>query len=151
MIEYLFGSILDWDMLALMNAVVPTIAFFLIFFIPESPSWLISSKKDKARCRASLRRLRDNVCDIDTEMEDLFIFSNMNESLSIKGKIKLICQPFTYNPFMIVMVYTVLSQFSGYNVVTFYAIDVLKVCNDLKIYVFHVFNHSSLFFLGFGI
>lgn len=140
MLEYSFGSVLEWDVLAFINAIVPTIGFFMIFFIPESPSWLISSKKDKIRCKASLRRLRDSVCDVDIEVDDLLMISNMNESLSFKGKIKLICQPSTYSPFVIVLMYTVLSQFSGYNVVTFYAIDVMKVSNGSEIDVLHVVN-----------
>lgn len=135
MLEYLFGSVFDWDTLAFMNATVPIIALCLTFFIPESPSWLISSKKDEIRCRASLRRVRDSKCDVDVEMNDLITFANANESTSFKEKLRLICQPSTYKPFVIVSLYFLFSQFSGLNVVTFYAVDVIKVNVIRPVYV----------------
>jgi len=127
MLEYLFGSILDWDTLAFFNATIPTIALFLAFFIPESPTWLISSKNDENRCRASLRRVRDSKCDVDTEVNDLLMCSSADEKTSFKEKVRLICQPSAYKPFVIVSIYFLLSQFSGLNVVTFYAVDVIRV------------------------
>lgn len=127
MLEYLFGSVLNWDTLAFINAIVPAVALCLSFFIPESPTWLISSKRDENRCRASLRRVRDSKCDVDTEIKDLITFSKANESTSFKEKFRLICQPSTYKPFVIVSIYFLLSQFSGLNIVTFYAVDVIKV------------------------
>lgn len=127
MLEYLFGSVLNWDTLAFINAIVPMVSLFLAFFIPESPTWLISSKKDETRVRASLKRVRDSKCDVDTEMNDLITFSNANESTSFKEKLRLICQPSTYKPFIIVSFYFLLSQFSGLNIITFYAVDVIRV------------------------
>ncbi|XP_025199002.1 facilitated trehalose transporter Tret1-like [Melanaphis sacchari] len=126
MLEYLIGSILNWDSLAFFNATIPTIALLLAFFIPESPSWLISSKNDEIRCRASLRRVRDSKCDVDTEFNDLLMSSRTDESTSFKEKLRLICRPSAYKPFVIVSFYFLLSQFSGLNVVTFYAVDVIR-------------------------
>lgn len=127
MLEYLIGSVLCWDQLAYFNAAVPAIALLLAFFIPESPSWLISSKKDEIRCRASLRRVRDRKCDVDTEVNDLVMFSKANDSTTFNEKLQLICRPSTYKPFVILSLYFLLSQFSGLNVVTFYAVDVIRV------------------------
>jgi len=126
MLEYVFGSLLFWDKLAFINAVFPAVALFLAFFIPESPSWLISSKKDENRCRASLHRVRDSKCDVDTEVQDLVMFSRANGSLTFKEKLRLICQPSTYKPFVIISIYFLLSQFSGLMVVTCYAVDVIR-------------------------
>lgn len=127
MLEYLFGSFVDWDTLAYMNAVAPAVALVLACFIPESPSWLISSQKNEALCRASLRRVRDSRCDVDTEVNDLIMFSKTNGSSSFKEKLRQICKPSTYKPFLIVSLYFLLSQFSGLNVVTFYAVEVIRV------------------------
>lgn len=127
MLEYLIGSVLDWDTLAYFNSTMPAIALCLAFLIPESPSWLISSKNDENRCRASLRRVRDSKCDVDTEVNDLLMFSREDESTSFKEKVRLICRPSAYKPFVIVSIYFLLSQFSGLNVVTFYAVDVIRV------------------------
>ncbi|XP_025423144.1 facilitated trehalose transporter Tret1-2 homolog [Sipha flava] len=126
MLEYSIGSVVDWDTLAIINATVPALSLLLAFFIPESPSWLISSKKDETRCRASLKRVRDSKCDVETEVQDLITFSMANESTSFKEKLRVICQPSTYKPFVIVSLYFLLSQFSGLNVVTFYAVDVIR-------------------------
>lgn len=127
MLEYLIGSILSWYHLAFFNAVVPAAALFLAFFIPESPSWLISSKKDENRCRASLRRVRDSKCDVDTEVNNLIMFSKANDSPTFNEQLRLICRPSSYKPFLILSIYFLLSQLSGLNVVTFYAVDVIKV------------------------
>lgn len=127
MLEYSIGSVVDWDTLAFINATVPMLSLLLAFFIPESPSWLISSKRDETRCRASLRRVRDSKCDVDTEVNDLIAFSKANGSTSFKEKLQAISQPSTYKPFIIVSLYFLLSQFSGLNVVTFYAVDVMRV------------------------
>lgn len=127
MLEYSFGTIFSWNTLAYINALVPAVAFGLAFFIPESPMWLISSKKDETRCMNSLRRLRDNRCNLDKEMNDLIMFSKANESPSFKDKLRIISQSSTYKPLVIVSLYLLLSEFSGLNVVTFYAIDVIKV------------------------
>lgn len=127
MLEYSFGSVFNWDTLAYINAVVPAVAFSLAFLIPESPMWLISSKKDETRCRNNLRKLRDKRCNLDKEMNDLIMFSKVNESPSFKDKLRIISQPSTYKPFVIVSLYLLLSEFSGLNVVTFYAVDVIKV------------------------
>lgn len=126
MLEYFIGSLLDWDKLAFFNATMPAMALFLAFFIPESPSWLISSKNDEIRCRASLRRVRDSKCDVDTEFNDLLMSTKTDESTSFKEKLRLISRPSAYKPFIIVSIYFLLSQFSGLNVVTFYAVDVIR-------------------------
>lgn len=127
MLEYFIGSFLDWDKLAFFNATMPAIALLLAFFIPESPSWLISSKNDEIRCRASLRRVRDSKCDVDTEFNDLLMSTKTDESTTFKEKLRLISRPSAYKPFIIVSIYFLLSQFSGLNVVTFYAVDVIRV------------------------
>ncbi|CAH1737302.1 unnamed protein product [Aphis gossypii] len=126
MLEYFIGSFLDWDKLAFFNATMPAIALLLAFFIPESPSWLISSKNDEIRCRASLRRVRDSKCDVDTEFNDLLMSTKTDESTTFKEKLRLISRPSAYKPFIIVSIYFLLSQFSGLNVVTFYAVDVIR-------------------------
>jgi len=137
MLVYLFGSVLAWDRLAFFNAVFPGVALFVACFIPESPSWLISSKKDENRCRASLQRVRDSKCDVDTEVQDLVMFSRTNGSTTFKEKLRLICQPSNYKPFVIVSIYFLLSQFSGLNVITFFAVDVIRV----RIVVVLFLNH----------
>ncbi|XP_050423740.1 facilitated trehalose transporter Tret1-like [Adelges cooleyi] len=126
MLEYLAGSILDWYTLAYFNALLSTTALCAAFFIPESPSWLISSQKDEKRCKASLKRVRDSTCDVDVEVNNLVTFSENNTKLSAKKKLKMICQASTVKPFLILTTYFILSQYSGLNVVTFYAVDIIK-------------------------
>lgn len=143
MLEYAFGSVFSWDTLAYFNALIPTIALFLAFFIPESPSWLISTKKDETRCRASLKRVRDSKCDVEIEVKELITFSKESESTSFKEKLRLICQPSSYKPFIIVSIYFLLSQFSGLNVVTFYAVDVIRV-SETSPFVLYIRFHIGV-------
>lgn len=116
----------NWDTLAFVSAIIPTMSMCLICFIPESPTWLMS-KRNETRCRASLRRLRDSRCDVDAEVNNLKVFFKTNESTSFKDKFQLIKQPSIYKPFVIISLYFLLSQLSGYVIITSYAVDIIKV------------------------
>lgn len=55
--QFLFGTLMHWRMVALYSSIVPIISFVLLFFIPESPYWLISKKRYK-QAEESLAWLR---------------------------------------------------------------------------------------------
>ncbi|XP_050523819.1 facilitated trehalose transporter Tret1-2 homolog [Daktulosphaira vitifoliae] len=126
MLEYLGGSVLNWDTLAIVNALVPTISLCVDCFIPESPSWLISSKNDEQKCMASLKRVRDSVCDVESEVNNLIVSSKNNTEPTLKEKLKLMCKPVTIKPFVILCLYFIINQYSGVNIVTSYAVDIIK-------------------------
>ena len=55
--QFLLGTFLKWRTVALVSAVVPVTSFILLFFVPESPYWLIIKNRpeDARKCIAWLR------------------------------------------------------------------------------------------------
>ncbi|KAK4880576.1 hypothetical protein RN001_008722 [Aquatica leii] len=46
-VEIYLGTFLPWRTAALFSAIVPIIAFCLLWFLPESPQWLLSKHRDE--------------------------------------------------------------------------------------------------------
>jgi hypothetical protein len=59
---YLTGALVSWDVLSYMCAIMPAITFGLMYFMPESPVWLMSRGK-VIEARASAKWLKN-----ETEM-----------------------------------------------------------------------------------
>lgn len=57
MIQFILGTMLDWRTVALCSVIVPIMSITFLFFIPETPIWLVTKKRyDEAK--ASLAWLR---------------------------------------------------------------------------------------------
>jgi hypothetical protein len=60
----------DWKLIVIFQMLVPIIIIALIFFIPESPRWLVQKGRiDDAR--AALRKFRDTEDEIETEILEM--------------------------------------------------------------------------------
>ncbi|CAH2034183.1 unnamed protein product, partial [Iphiclides podalirius] len=55
--QFLFGTLLYWRSVALVNITVTVLAVLALFFVPESPHWLVSRQRH-AEARKSLQWLR---------------------------------------------------------------------------------------------
>lgn len=128
MLEYGFGAFLSWEILAAVSTIIPVLSIIAGFLMPESPSWLLS-KGRKDACRNSLRRLRASNYDVETEVENLYQFSRRQDSQgsnTFKETIANILDPSCLKPFVILILYFLIYQFSGVNPVTFYAVEIFK-------------------------
>jgi facilitated trehalose transporter len=57
LVAYIIGAFVDWWILALILTIFPLMLLTGMIFVPETPIWLISHKReDEARC--ALQRLR---------------------------------------------------------------------------------------------
>lgn len=127
-IEYVVGSVLPWPILALISGVIPTIAFISSFFLPESPTWLLSRGLTE-QGRQSLKKLRGDGCDVDAELQELIDFTkrtNSNQKPSAKETFRAVIHPSAIKPFAILSLYFLVYQFSGVNPVTFYAVEIFQ-------------------------
>lgn len=127
-IEYLIGSMYSWPTLCLISSSIPMLALLGSFFLPESPSWLLSQGRVE-ECRESLLRLRGVTCDVEHELQDLIAFSqrsNLGHSPSLKETVQAVLHPSALKPFIILALYFFIYQFSGVNPVTFYAVEVFQ-------------------------
>ncbi|KAK9886074.1 hypothetical protein WA026_014859 [Henosepilachna vigintioctopunctata] len=84
LLQFTLGNFLDWRSISICSAIIPIISFFLLFFIPETPIWLISRKRYE-EAKESLAWLRGwvNVEDITEEYEE--IFRSMHATTMVEG------------------------------------------------------------------
>ncbi|KAK9886076.1 hypothetical protein WA026_014861 [Henosepilachna vigintioctopunctata] len=82
MIQFIIGKFLDWKSAALCSLLVPILSFTLLFFIPETPPWLISKKRyDEAKESLAWLRGWVSLQDVEKEYEELLSNSRINEQM----------------------------------------------------------------------
>uniref|UniRef100_A0A1B6CPI6 Major facilitator superfamily (MFS) profile domain-containing protein n=1 Tax=Clastoptera arizonana TaxID=38151 RepID=A0A1B6CPI6_9HEMI len=127
-LEYIVGSFVSWPLLSFLSGVIPTIALIGSFFLPESPSWLLSQGRTED-CLNSLKNLRGPTCDINDElksMQDFLERSNTAHKYTTKETLSALIHPSAVKPFLILSAYFFIYQFSGVNPVTFYAVEIFQ-------------------------
>ncbi|XP_054011860.1 facilitated trehalose transporter Tret1-like isoform X1 [Hylaeus anthracinus] len=128
LIEYALGSVLTWNTCAAISGIIPLAALLLMFFFPETPSYLLSrSRPEKAR--KALQQFRGSTYNINQEMETLIDFSNKNNIKHLTGFREIVgalLKPNALKPFMVLSLYFLIYQWSGTNVITFYAVEIFK-------------------------
>lgn len=110
----------------------------VIFFLPESPHWLIT--------KGHIEQARDNLCkiygvkEVTTEVlqeVDVLVhhkekskivmnYDNKTVMSQLAIKLKYLMQPTCMKPFVLILTYFFFQQFSGTFVIVFYAIDIVK-------------------------
>lgn len=136
LLVYGFGMVLkeDWATVAVVTATLPVMGLFAVwFFVPESPSWLISKNR--------LEMARENLCRIygvkghtDEILEEIEVLvSHKDKTKTVTFNNRKCCaqvlelsKASCLKPFVIVLTYFFFQQFSGSFVVVFYAIDIVK-------------------------
>ncbi|XP_043257845.1 facilitated trehalose transporter Tret1-like [Colletes gigas] len=128
LIEYALGSVLTWNVCAAISGILPLAALLLMFFFPETPSYLLSrSRPEKAR--KALQQFRGSTYNVNQEMETLIDFSNKNNIKRLTGFreiVSALLKPNALKPFMLLLLYFLIYQWSGTNVITFYAVEIFK-------------------------
>ncbi|XP_076680073.1 facilitated trehalose transporter Tret1 isoform X2 [Andrena cerasifolii] len=128
LIEYALGSMVSWNVCAAISGILPLAALLLMFFFPETPSYLISrSRPEKAR--KALQQFRGSTYNVNQEMETLINFSNRNNIKRLTGFREIVgalLKPNAVRPFALLFLYFLIYQWSGTNVITFYAVEIFK-------------------------
>jgi len=128
LIEYALGSMLTWKVCATISGIVPLTALLLMFLFPETPSYLLSRSKPE-EAKKALQKFRGSTYDVNDEMETLVEFSNKNniKRLTGFGEIaRAVLKPSALKPFALLFLYFLIYQWSGTNVITFYAVEIFK-------------------------
>lgn len=77
--QYAFGAFLNWNILAIISALVPILAFILMLGMPESPNYLVThSKRDEAL--KSLAKLRGSSYNLGREIDQLQAFADKSKT-----------------------------------------------------------------------
>lgn len=126
----------SWGSIALITCFFPCIGMlFVVFFVPESPSWLVGKNRleeaKKNMCR--IFGTKDYHPQVQSEIERLIKAKGVKEYINRKSvleqmlrKVKYLLKPHCLRPFCLVFTYFIFQQFSGTFVLVFYAIDIVK-------------------------
>lgn len=133
------GTYLSWQQVALISSFITFSSLLCIIYVPESPPWLISKGRYE-EATVIFQWLRGQDQDED-ELESMIISqklirksSVLGQQLSVATRIKrgfkymrqTFKQPEFFKPILIMFCLYVTFQFSGINVISSYAIDIIK-------------------------
>uniref|UniRef100_A0A182VW61 Major facilitator superfamily (MFS) profile domain-containing protein n=1 Tax=Anopheles minimus TaxID=112268 RepID=A0A182VW61_9DIPT len=129
LLEFLMGSFMKWRTVALISAVVPILAAFLLFFIPESPVWLASKGRleDSKAALAWLRgwtskeQVEDEFKEIEHQMAK---DAELQKDFTIVDKARLYTQRAFLQPFGIILLCFFIGHFSGMTTLQTYAVQI---------------------------
>lgn len=124
LMQFLLGSFLQWRTVAAVSFASPIISFILLFFVPESPHWLIT-KNRFLDARHSLAWLRGwkNINEIEGEFKEL-IDQISKASAPQEQNWKLYTKKSFYWPYSLVCFTFFLGHFSGMTTLQTYAVNI---------------------------
>lgn len=174
------GTYLSWQQVALASSFITFSSLLLIIFAPESPSWLIS--KGRYEEASTIFYWLRGVGEDEDELESMITNQKMmrkssvaGQKLSIRTRIvrgfryfgMTIRKPEFFKPVLIMLFLYVTFQFSGINVISSYAIDIIKqvvgpeanarmlmvamdierlICNILAVFLMRSFKRRTVLF-----
>ena len=140
---YFMGRSLAWNWLSLAALIFLIPFVFGLYYIPESPPWLVYNEEEDLAFR-SMSQIRGEEYDASKEIgrikEMLEAHSNNlnavtamenseEEVLTIRDKfgIKALFRKPVLKPFLLTLILTILLQFTGQGSLTFYTIQIFTV------------------------
>ncbi|CAK7340812.1 unnamed protein product [Dovyalis caffra] len=126
-IAYLIGSVVKWRGLALIGCIPCLLQTLCVFFIPESPRWLVKNGREK-EFEAVLQHLRGTKVDISQEAAEIKEYAECIQLLS-ENKIWDLFQKKYAGPIIVAAGLMILTQFSGLSGYTFYLTNIFVLAD----------------------
>ncbi|XP_050672314.1 facilitated trehalose transporter Tret1-like isoform X1 [Leptidea sinapis] len=126
--SHLFGTFLHWSHASFLCGLFPLIGGIIIFYAPESPSWL-ASKNRVEECKESFYWYRGYSPVMQNELDKMLVEHEKKKEVkpkleTLKENIK---KPEFWKPLCIMIVFFIVTQLSGINVVCAYTTDIMEV------------------------
>ncbi|GAB4835873.1 hypothetical protein Ancab_000791 [Ancistrocladus abbreviatus] len=118
-VAYILGLVISWRILALIGIFPSLVQLIGLFFIPESPRWLVKIGKDK-EFEAALQRLRGENANVTEEAADIKRYTESLVRISEANILVLFQKKYAYVLTVGVGLFA-LSQLCGTNGIIFYA------------------------------
>ena len=128
----LLQALIPWRVVCLICGGIPILVFVCMFFLPETPPWLVLHNK-KEEAEKSLQWLRGSHYDISGELEALAAAQGKGvQNTSLVETLKTFKYPGAYKPFMILLFVFFFQQLSGSYATIFYAVTLFS--NSGRVY-----------------
>ncbi|KFM61697.1 Facilitated trehalose transporter Tret1, partial [Stegodyphus mimosarum] len=122
------GAVLRWSWLAVSAAVILTGAVCLMYFMPESPAWLVSKSRSLTAEKA-LKTLRGKKSDYKIELRE--ISESQAEQSANSIRLRNIIDPAFYKPLAIAVTLMFFQMFCGINVLLTYTVEIFESSGSL--------------------
>ncbi|TXG65664.1 hypothetical protein EZV62_006939 [Acer yangbiense] len=116
---YLIGNVISWRALALIGVIPCLLQLIGLFFIPESPRWLVKIGREK-EFENALQRLRGKNSDCSEEATDIRDYLETSQQHSEAGILDLFQRKYA-NSLIIGVGLMLLQQFGGVSALAYYA------------------------------
>ncbi|XP_030545496.2 sugar transporter ERD6-like 10 isoform X2 [Rhodamnia argentea] len=123
-LAYFIGTIVSWRALALIGGIPGVIQIFSLYFIPESPRWLVKVGQ-KQEFEAALQRLRGKSADISQEATDITIYTETFERQSWSRFSDVFQQRYAHS-LTVGLGLMLLQQFGGVSAFSYYASTIFE-------------------------
>ncbi|XP_038216920.1 facilitated trehalose transporter Tret1-like [Zerene cesonia] len=131
--QFLFGLLLYWRTVALVNIVFTILAVVALCFVPESPHWLVS-KKRYSEARQSLQWLRGwtAAANVDAELRDIeALYKKKKEAEgdeeTLLARMSLYTERSFLVPFFLVSYAFFVGHFSGMTTLQTYSVSIFQM------------------------
>uniref|UniRef100_A0A803KP94 Major facilitator superfamily (MFS) profile domain-containing protein n=1 Tax=Chenopodium quinoa TaxID=63459 RepID=A0A803KP94_CHEQI len=121
---YLIGLVISWRTLALIGIIPSLVQIVGLFFIPESPRWLLMMNKNK-EFEAALQCFRGGFVDVSQEADDIRDSARALHQMEKVSIIQLFQRKFAY-AHTVGIGLAILSSFVGLNGIIFYASSIFE-------------------------
>ncbi|XP_012277136.1 facilitated trehalose transporter Tret1 [Orussus abietinus] len=123
LIIYILGALTTWQRTAAIGVGPAILSLALIRMLPETPAWLVSKSRPE-EARESLLWLRGPGAAMESEYQEL-CECNMKRECQKSSLIDALHESCVWKPFLILLLFFTLQQFSGIYIILFYAVTVL--------------------------
>lgn len=133
LLQFMVGTFLSWRQAAFANCLVPILCLILLFFIPESPTWLLYMNRN-AEAQQNLAWLRgwSHVNDIREEFAEMSVKvmesvqRNERQRKTVFEIVQLLGRRELYYPFILIIFSFILDHFNGTTSLITYAIPIFR-------------------------
>ncbi|CAB3258746.1 unnamed protein product [Arctia plantaginis] len=122
------GTFMTWQWTAIICGSFPILSIFLLTFIPESPSWLITQGRIDDGIKA-FYWLRGYGEEAKMELKGILDTKKSADNeprMNLKEKLRSLKSPELIKPLFIMILFFMTCQFSGVNAVAFYSIEIVE-------------------------
>ncbi|XP_061704521.1 facilitated trehalose transporter Tret1-like [Cydia pomonella] len=132
--QFLFGLFMYWRTVALVNIIFTILAVIALFFVPESPHWLVSRKRyDEAKSSLQWLRGWTHSSAVEKELRDIqALYKNKkvqseDSDETIREKLSYYLERTFLIPFFLVSYCFFIGHFSGMTTLQTYAVSIFQM------------------------